>query len=113
MTNPFRFFKNIIIIWKNKAILQVIADLVAFIEQTAELDKPLYTKIAMVNAKSGKEFCDLVSLWASTGRDNPIDRIATLKSQNEELKRLLKLVIHNKATEEDKELILLTLKKFE
>lgn len=93
-------------------IFKALEDTFKFVELTHKEQKPMVTKIVLVNMKDGAHFGDFVSLWAGIGEANPIDRCSHLKSQNNELKRLLKIASEGKISDEDKQLIELTLKHF-
>jgi len=71
------------------------------------------TKIVFVNMAEGKKIGDFVSLWAGVGEASPIERAMQLKAQNTELKRLLEIAKHGNLSNDNKELIELTLKTFE
>jgi len=83
-----------------------------FVELTHKEQRPMVTKIVLVNMKDGTHYKDFVSLWAGIGEANPIDRCSHLKSQNEELKRLVKKAIEGNISVEDRQLMELTLKHF-
>mgnify|MGYP003495192409 CR=1 FL=1 len=100
------------IVRRSPWILKVVEDTFKFVETTHKEQKPMVTKIVLVNMKDGSQYGDFVSLWAGIGEANPIDRCCHLKSQNEELKRLLKISLDGNISEEDKQLIELSLKHF-
>lgn len=112
--------KKIIGLWKtwnilrnNAAIFKVVADIFKFVETTHKEQKPMVSKIVLLNMDKGEKIGDFVSLWAGIGDANPIERCRHLKAQNIELKRLLQLSLDGNLTDKDKQLIELTLKVFE
>lgn len=112
--------KKIIGLWKtwkilrnNAGIFKVVEDIFKFVETTHKEQKPMVTKIVLLNMATGEKFTDFVSLWAGIGDANPIERAKQLKAQNTELKRLLELAKNGNLTDEDKQLIQLTLNVFD
>lgn len=111
--------KKIIRIWKtwkilrnNAGIFRVVEDIFKFVETAHKEKKPMVTKIMLLNMAKGEKICDFVSLWAGIGETNPIERCRQLKEQNNELKRLLQLAKDGNLTDDDKQLVELTLKIF-
>jgi hypothetical protein len=113
--------KNIISAWKTFVLLVKYPNLSVVVKGVFELIKithekqiPMIQHIAMLNMKDGNKIGDLVTLWAGTGDSNLIHRAETLKAQNTELKRLLKLATdkNNVLNDEDRDLIALTIKHF-
>lgn len=93
-------------------IFKALEDTFKFVELTHKEQRPMVTKIVLVNMKDGTNYGDFVSLWAGIGEANPIDRCSHLKSQNTELQRLLKIAVNGNISDEDKRLMELTLKHF-
>lgn len=112
--------KKIIGLWKtwkilrnNAGIFKVVEDIFKFVETTHKEQKPMVTKIVLLNMAKGEKIGDFVSLWAGIGDASPIERCGQLKAQNNELKRLLQLAKEGNLTDEDKQLIELTLRVFD
>jgi hypothetical protein len=112
--------KKIIGLWKswkilrnNAGIFKVVEDIFKFVETTHKEQKPMVTKIVLLNMAEGKKVGDFVSLWAGIGESNPIERAMQLKAQNTELKRLLNIAKEGDLTEENKQLIDVTLRIFD
>ena len=102
------FFKTIGLIFflkKNRNILAVSKQLADFLNEVHSKQVPLSTKIiARVNMGESEhaEYQDVVSLWASTGDADLIQRATSLKTQIEELKRLLNASIKGELTDAQK-----------
>ena len=112
--------KKIIGLWKtwkilrnNAGIFKVVEDIFKFVETTHKEQKPMVTKIVLLNMATGENWGDFVSLWAGIGDTNPIERAKQLKAQNIELKRLLEIAKEGDLTAENKELIETTLRIFD
>ncbi len=101
------FFKTIGLIFflkKNRNILAVSKQLADFLNEVHSKQVPLSTKlIAQVNMSDSEspEYKDVVSLWASTGDADLIERVTSLKRQVDELKRLLNASIKGELTDEE------------
>jgi hypothetical protein len=98
---------------KYPAIFKVVEDIFKFVEKVHTEERPMVTKIVLLNMADGTKLGDFVSLWAGIGEANPIERCSHLKAQNEELKRLLILAKSGTLSDEDKELVEITLRYFE
>lgn len=102
------FFKTIGLIFflkKNRNILAVSKQLADFLNEVHSKQSPLSTKIiAQVNMSDSEspEYKDVVSLWASTGDADLIERTTSLKRQVDELKRLLDASIKDELTATEK-----------
>jgi hypothetical protein len=98
---------------KYPAIFKVVEDIFKFVERVHKEKRPMVTKIVLLNMTDGTKLDDFVSLWAGIGEASPIERCSHLKAQNEELKRLLILASSGNLSNEDKQMIEITLKYFE
>ena len=112
--------KKLIGLWKtwkilrnNAGIFKVVEDIFKFVETTHKEQKPMVTNIVLLNMGTGEKYGDFVSIWAGIGDANPIERAKHLKAQNIELKRLLNLAKEGNLSDDDKQLIELTLRIFE
>jgi hypothetical protein len=101
------------IIRKYPTIFKVVEDIFKFVETVHKEQKPMVTKIVLLNMADGTEISDFVSLWAGIGEASPIERCSHLKAQNIELKRLLILASSVELSTDDKQMIEITLKYFE
>ncbi len=115
-----RLFKNLKDTWKiwrtvkdSPAIFKVVEDIFKFVETTHKEQRPMVTKIVLLNMADGTKMGDFVSLWAGIGEENPIDRAKGLKAQTTELKRLLQLSIDGELTNEDKKQVEMVLQIFD
>lgn len=111
--------KKIIGLWRtwkilrnNAGIFKVVEDIFKFVDTAHKDQKPMVSKISVLNMANGEKISDFVSLWAGIGDTSPIERCAHLKAQNTELKRLLEMAKDGNLTADDKQLIELTLKHF-
>jgi len=98
---------------KYPAIFKVVEDIFKFVEKVHKEERPMVTKIVLLNMADGTKLGDFVSLWAGIGEASPIERCNHLKAQNEELKRLLILAKDGNLSNDDKQMIEVTLKYFE
>lgn len=112
--------KKIIGLWKtwkilrnNAGIFKVVEDIFKFVETTHQEQKPMVTKIVLLNMGTGEKYGDFVSLWAGIGEASPIEIAKQLKAQNIELKRLLILAKEGNLSDDDKQLIEITLRIFD
>ncbi|MEK6883291.1 MAG: hypothetical protein AABY22_26930 [Nanoarchaeota archaeon] len=110
LINSIKIFK---LMRTSPHIFKVVEDIFKFAELTHKEQRPMATKIVLLNMKDGTKYSDFVSLWAGIGEANPIDRAGHLKAQNTELKRLLTLSLNKNITKDDIELIETTLRIFE
>jgi hypothetical protein len=117
MLPTIKQIRNVMGIYKtisrNPYIFKVVEDIFKFLETTHKEQKPMVTKIVLLNMAEGTKIGDFVSLWAGIGDTNPIERARHLKAQNTELKRLLQLYFDDTITQEDIELAGITLKIFD
>lgn len=98
---------------KHPALFKVVENIFKFVETVHNEQRPMVTKIVLLNMADGTKISDFVSLWAGIGEASPIERCGHLKAQNIELKRLLTLASTGDLTDDDKKLIEITLKIFE
>jgi len=110
MIEVYRLFK---MLYKNMGLFKVVEDIFKFVETTHKEQKPMVTKIVLIDMNDGTKIGDFVSLWAGIGECSPIERAGQLKAQNEELKRLLRIAKEGSISKDDYELINLTLKIFD
>jgi len=108
-----KLFKTYMLLRKNAGIFKVVEDIFKFVETTHKEQKPMVTKIVLINMANGEKVGDFVSLWAGIGECNPIARVEQLKAQNTELKRLLTIAKNGSVSDDDKQLIELTLRVFD
>ena len=117
MKKLFKNLHNTFKIWnsvkKHPTMFSVVNDIYEFVNKVHKEQRPLVTKIVLLNMADGTLIDDFVSLWAGIGDCSPIERAKQLKAQNIELKRLLELAKNGTLTNEDKELIELTLQIFD
>jgi hypothetical protein len=113
MKKLIRLWKTWKILSNNAGIFSIVADIFKFVETTHKEQTPMVTKIVLLNMGNGEKISDFVSLWAGIGDCSPIERAGQLKSQNVELKRLLQLAKDGNLTDDNKQLIELTLKIFD
>jgi hypothetical protein len=95
------------------ALVQLMTDVLDFINKVHKEGKPMISEIAMIDIGTNKKVCDMVTLWAGVGDANPLKRCAALKAQTEELKRLLKIATEGNLSESDKINIKLVLDCFD
>jgi hypothetical protein len=89
----FKLFNKI---RNNSALFEAIGGINELLERTHKEQRPMYQEIALINMGDGTKLGDFIKLWAGIGEANPIDRAISLKTQNNELMRLLKLVDEDK-----------------
>ncbi len=105
--------KNLNLIRKHGVYLKIVADIFRFVEKTHKEERPMYCEIALIDVGGELKRSSFVSLWAGIGKANPIERASHLKAQNIELIRLLKIARNGELSDDNKELIDITLKYFD
>lgn len=113
MKKLIQTFKTINLLRKNAGLLNVVQGIFDFVNETHKEQKPMVSKIVLLNMRNGEKIGDFVSLWAGIGESSPIERARHLKAQNEELKRLLRIAKEGNLSDDNKELIETTLRIFD
>jgi hypothetical protein len=109
--NPIQWVNTVKSIMQYAEVSALNKQLFDFLKETADSKVPMMTKLATVTIDD-MPGTDVVNLWAAVGQDNPLDRIRVLKSQCDELKRLLELAISTDLSEIEKREINVAIKHF-